>query len=120
MRQTKYTKFSTTNFTAYCIILPVREMVVVFAVAVVVAVALLAVGCPAAAVGIAARRSLACPATGQCFALGWGVSVAPSDAGCPSAAAGGAAPTVACSAAAGLPNWCCQQDLPVAIPEAQH
>ena len=60
------------------------------AAAVVVAASLLA---PAAAVGIAARQSSACPATGQCPALGWGVSVAPSNAGYPSAASGGAAPT---------------------------
>ena len=118
------TKFSITNFTAYGIIVPVQEVVAVIVVvvvaAVVVAAVLLAVGCPAVAVDIAAHQSSACPATGQCSALGWGVSVAPSDAGCPSAAAGGAAPTVACSAATGSPNWCCQQDLPEAIPEAQH
>ena len=122
MRQTAYTKFSIANFIAYGTIIPVQEVVavIVVVVAVVVAAALLAVGCPAVAVGIAAHQSSACPATGQCSALGWGVSVAPSDAGCPSAAAGGAAPTVACSAAAGSPNWCCQQDLPVVMPAAQH
>ena len=121
MRQTTYIKFSITNLIAYGTIIPVQEVVAVIVVVVVVAAAaLLAVGCPAAAVGIAAHQSSACPATGQCSALGWGVSAAPSDAGCPSAAAGGAAPTVACSAAAGSPNWCCQQDLPVAMPEAQH
>ena len=109
LRQTKYTKFSVTNFTAYGIIIPVPEVVVVFVVAVVVvvAVALLADGYPAAAVGIAARRSSACPATGQRSALGWGVSVAPSDAGYPSPAAGGAASTIVCSAATGSSNWCC-------------
>ena len=123
MRQTTYIKFSITNFIAYGTIIPVQEVVAVIVVvvaAVVVAAALLAVGCPAATVGIAAHPSSACPATGQCSALGWGVSVAPSDAGYPSVAAGGAAPTVACSAATGSPNWCCQQDLPVAMPEAQH
>lgn len=116
--------YSTTKLhgTYGIIILPVREVAELVAViaAAVVEAAVLTVGCPVVAVGIAARPSSAWPATGQCSAPGWDASAAPSGAGCPSAAAGGAVPSVACSAATGSPDWCCRQDLPAATSEAQH
>ena len=95
------------------------ELVVVIVAAVVVEAAVLTVGCPAAAAGIAARPSSAWPATGRYSAPGWDASVAPSDAGCPSAAVDGVVPSVVYSAATGSPDWCCRQGLPAAMSEAQ-